>query len=82
MMKAKVQRWGNSLAVRIPMSLARELGLHDQSAVALRQDLGRIVIEPLRSAPTLEELLAEVTQQNKHTDLDWRPAGGLEAGER
>lgn len=81
-MKAKVQWWGNSLAVRIPRSLARELGLHDQSAVALRLDQGRIVIEPLRPAPTLEELLAGVTPQNQHRDLDWRPAGGPEVGER
>ncbi len=81
-MKAKVQWWGNSLAVRVPRSLVRELGLHDQSAVALRLDEGRIVVEPLRSAPTLEQLLAGVTSQNMHTGLDWRPAGGLEAGER
>jgi antitoxin MazE len=77
-MKAKIQRWGNSLAVRIPMSLARALGLHDQSAVALRLDEGSIVIEPLRPTPTLEELLAGVTPQNRHRDLEWRPAGGLE----
>lgn len=81
-MRAKVQWWGNSLAVRIPRSLAREVGLHDQSAVALRLHEGKILIEPLRPAPTLEELLAGVTPQNQHRDLDWRLADGREVGER
>ena len=40
-----VQRWGNSLVIRIPQRLARSIGLHDRSPVDLRLDHRRIVVE-------------------------------------
>ncbi len=68
-----VQRWGNSLAIRIPQRLARSIGLHDRSPVDLRLDHRSIVIEPLPQSPTLEFLLAglPVTLWSK-----WTPGRG------
>jgi antitoxin MazE len=78
--RSRVVRCGNSLGVRIPGSFAQEVGLEDRSEIELRLDEGRIVVEPLRPAPALHELLAGVTPQNVHHDLDWCPLGGLEVG--
>jgi antitoxin MazE len=64
--------------VRIPSSFAQVVGLGDRSEIELRLEEGRIVVEPVNPAPALQELLAGVTPQNLHGDLDWRPAGGPE----
>ena len=53
-----VQRWGNSLAIRIPQRLARGIGLQDRSPVDLRLEHRRIVIEPLACPPSLDLLLS------------------------
>jgi antitoxin MazE len=71
--RSRVQRWGNSLAVRIPSALAREARLGERSEIDLWVDEGRIVVEPLSLAPVLDGLIAGVTPQNAHGDLEWRP---------
>lgn len=79
-MKTRVRRWGNSLAVRIPKSFAEEVGLKDNTAVELRPDRGRLVLEPSEPpAPRLEELLRGVRKSNLHDEIDSGPAQGKEA---
>jgi len=79
-MKTKVQRWGNSLAVRIPKSFAEEVGLKDDSAVEMRLVEGGLLVQPLSTAaPTLDELLDGVTESNLHREVDTGPAQGSEA---
>jgi antitoxin MazE len=79
-MKTQVQRWGNSLAVRIPKSFAEEVGLSDGSAVNLRLSEGTLVLEPaVAPAPTLDELLAGVNESNLHSEVATGPARGREA---
>ena len=79
-MKTKVQRWGNSLAVRIPKSFAEEVGLKDDSAVEMRLVKGGLLVQPSFTwAPTLDELLDGVTESNLHGEVDTGPAQGSEA---
>ncbi len=79
-MKTRVQRWGNSLAVRIPKSFAEEVGLRDDSPVDLRLSQGKLVLEPAGPPPpTLDELLRGVRKSNLHTEVDTGPAQGREA---
>jgi len=79
-MQTRVQRWGNSLAVRIPKSFAEEVGLQDNSPVNLRLSQGKLVLEPSTPrAPSLEELLAGVRRSNLHAEFDTGPARGREA---
>ncbi|HEY5388743.1 MAG TPA: AbrB/MazE/SpoVT family DNA-binding domain-containing protein [Thermoleophilia bacterium] len=76
-MKTRVQRWGNSLAVRIPKSFAEEVGLIDGSRVEMRLVDGGLFVEPVADCPvSLEELLDGVTESNAHGEVDTgRPQG-------
>ena len=77
--KARVQRWGNSLAVRIPRAFADDLGLVDGAAVELTLDEGSLTLRPAPSpAFRLEELLDRVTRANRHGEEDLRPPAGGE----
>ena len=79
-METRVQRWGNSLALRIPKLLADEAGLKDNSPVqlALRDKL--LVVVPIRTpAISLDALLAQVTTNNLHSEVQTGPAVGGEA---
>lgn len=78
-MRARVQRWGNSLAVRIPTAFGRELNLRPESSVDMTLDQGRLVLVPLEDSnvPTLSELLDQVSDANRHAEVDTgQPAGG------
>ena len=78
-MMTKVQRWGNSLAVRIPKSFAEEVGLKDNSPVELRLVEGGLLVEPASERPpSLDELLEGVSDSNIHGEVDTGPAQGSE----
>lgn len=66
-MQSRVQKWGNSLALRIPKSFATEIGLTDETPVELTLVEGKLVIAPL-PAPRycLADLLAGITPDNLH----------------
>lgn len=79
-MRSKVQRWGNSLAVRIPKAFAEEVGLADESSIEMRLFRGGLVIEPAAVwSGTLDELVDGITDDNVHTETDWGSARGKEA---
>ena len=70
-MKTKVQKWGNSLALRIPKAFAEGAAVVAGSTVELSLDPeGRLIVSPLRPGIyELEELLAGVTAENIHDEL-------------
>ena len=74
-METKIQKWGNSLAVRLPKAFVKEAQVAYGSAVDLYMDEGKIVIAP-KTQPSyrLEDLLEEVTEDNLHTEADTSPA--------
>lgn len=78
-MRSKVQRWGNSLAVRIPKPFANDVGLREDSPVEISVVDGGLVILPSAARPfSLREMLAEVTDENIHTEVSTGPALGNE----
>ncbi len=77
-MKTRVQKWGNSLALRIPKSFAVEAGLHDNAAVELSLVEGTLVVQPVVRPLTLDELLRSVTDENIPCEWDTGPAVGKE----
>ncbi len=76
-MTTKVQKWGNSLAVRIPRTLAGQMHLGPNSTVELCVEDGRLVLTPQeRPRYVLAELLAGVTDENRHQEgFDDAPVG-------
>ena len=76
-MKVVVKKWGNSAAVRIPAVLMRAMQLSLDAVVDVREEGGRIVIEPvLTKAYRLDELVRGITPQNQHAAVDFgNPAG-------
>jgi antitoxin MazE len=70
-MKIKVQKWGNSLAVRIPKSIASNVGIQNNSPVDMSLINGKLVVTPMNKAKlSLKKLLAQVTQDNLHREID------------
>ena len=79
-MKTKVQKWGNSLALRIPKPFADEVGLRPDSAVEVSVEKGRLVVSATESfSVSLEELLEGVTSKNLHREVRTGKAVGNEA---
>ena len=78
-MKTRVQKWGNSLALRIPKSFADEVGLQRETSVEVSLADGRLVVTPLaRPKQTLKQLLAKITKENLHHEVDTGSAVGNE----
>ena len=66
-MKAKtVKKWGNSAAVRIPASVMQALHLHLDALVDVREDEGRIVIEPIQRKTYDLDAAARHHRKNRH----------------
>ncbi|HEX6041082.1 AbrB/MazE/SpoVT family DNA-binding domain-containing protein [Longimicrobium sp.] len=78
-MRARVQRWGNSLALRIPKSAAEACALESGAEVDLSLDEGRLIVTPVPPRYTLNELLAGVTDENLHGEMGPQGSVGLEA---
>lgn len=77
-MRAKVQKWGNSLAIRVPRPFAEELGLSQDSDVDLLLEEHELRIKPTSRRFSLDELLADVTDENIHREVDTGPPVGNE----
>lgn len=78
-MQGVVKRWGNSAAVRIPASVLKAAHVRLDQPVDVREEGGRIVIEPLR--PTRYDIAAlvdAITDENRHERVDMGGAAGRE----
>lgn len=73
-MRAKVQKWGNSAAIRLPVAALEAAKLTVDQAVEIEAENGVLVIRPVDALPTysLDELLAGVTPENLNIDQHWQ----------
>jgi antitoxin MazE len=78
-MRTRVQKWGNSLAVRIPKPFAEGAGLQPSSEVEVSLEKGEVRLSPVRPRWKLRTLLAGVTKKNLHAEVDSGQAVGREA---
>ncbi|HEY6874475.1 MAG TPA: AbrB/MazE/SpoVT family DNA-binding domain-containing protein [Geobacteraceae bacterium] len=76
-MLAKAQKWGNSLGVRLPKTVAEECGIEAGSPVEIVREDNLIIIKPVRKKGiSLDTLLAGVTKDNTHSEVPTgKPAG-------
>lgn len=67
-MRTKIQKWGNSLGIRIPHVMIRELNLEHNSEVEITEDYNKIIIRPVKK-PLLKDLLEEIDETNIHNEI-------------
>jgi antitoxin MazE len=77
-MVTSVQRWGNSLAIRIPKAFAAQARLGEDTAVDISVEGDTITISPARREWTLGELVKKITPSNQHREIGWGSNTGKE----
>jgi antitoxin MazE len=78
-MRTSVKKWGNSAAIRLPAGVMEAARLQVESAVDVRVEGGRIVIDAVRAPEyDLQTLVAGITPENLHEETDWGPPVGRE----
>jgi antitoxin MazE len=79
-MRAVVKKWGNSASVRIPVAVLQAAHLDLDEPVDVREESGRIVIEPMRRKEyDLAELVKGITRENLHVEVAFGGPVGKEA---
>jgi antitoxin MazE len=73
----QIARWGNSLGLRLPKSVALEARVDEGDTVEVSVKNGAIVIRPSRPAYSLAQLVSKITPRNRHDESDW---GGSPVG--
>jgi antitoxin MazE len=83
MATTQIVKWGNSLAIRIPKPVAEEAGVGEGDPIVVEAVNGRIQLRPdKKRIPTLQELVAQITPENRyaavktgrargHEDIEW-----------
>lgn len=70
-MKTTAQKWGNSLAIRVPKSVAVQVGLKAQDDLEIEVQDGNVVLKPqLRRVYRLDDLVKRITSKNVHGEID------------
>ncbi|MBI3304850.1 AbrB/MazE/SpoVT family DNA-binding domain-containing protein [Candidatus Parcubacteria bacterium] len=78
-MSTKVQKWGNSLAVRLPKEVAVKFGLKEGAVVQIVPSVKNIILKPAsRKRLTLRDLVGEITSKNRHDEISWGKPRGRE----
>jgi antitoxin MazE len=65
----QVVKWGNSLAVRIPKPVAEQAGLREGDPLVIEAALGQIEMRRTERIPTLQELVARITPENRYDEI-------------
>ncbi len=78
MSTTQIVKWGNSLAVRIPKPVAEQAGVAEGDPVLLEAERGQIRLKRRERVPTLKELVAQITPENRHGEISAGPARGKE----
>ncbi len=78
-MQIKVQKWGNSLAVRIPKAIAAEVSVTENSIVEISVDKNVVVLKRVKGKRLrLRELVKGITKENMHSEFEWGAPVGKE----
>ena len=67
----QISKWGNSLGLRLPKSVAREAQLDEGDTVDVSVKDGAIVVRPARPTYSIETLVSKMTPRNRHKETDW-----------
>lgn len=74
-----MRRWGNSLGLRLPRAVAKDMNLDSGSEVDVRSNGQEIVIRRVPGKHSLEELVSRINESNRHAEVEIQPIRGKEA---
>lgn len=78
-MNTNIRKWGNSLALRIPNSVAKEMQVREGSEVELTVEKGSLAVKPAKKPKlSLARLVKGITAENSHPEIDWGAPVGKE----
>jgi len=77
-MTSTIQKWGSSLALRIPQAVAKQIHVREGDTVILTVGAGGVIVEPAPKRLNLGALLAQVTHANLHPATEWGADVGRE----
>jgi antitoxin MazE len=81
-MKIEFLKWGNSLAVRVPSAFAKEVGATEGKRAEMTVENGALVVKVAkpkkRRRYVLEQLIDDITEENRHPEVQWGPPVGNE----
>lgn len=77
-MRSTIRKWGNSAALRLPASILHDAGLSLDAEVDVREEQGRVIIDPIVPGVSLDELLSSITDDNLHEEQSFGQAAGRE----
>jgi antitoxin MazE len=75
---AQIVKWGNSLAVRIPKPVAEQAGVSEGDPIVIEAEKGHISVRRRQRTPTLRELVAKITPENRYDESSLGPERGKE----
>jgi len=81
MAQAQIVKWGNSLAVRIPKPVAEQAGVREGDPIVIEAAKGQIKLRRKQRIPTLRELVAQITSDNRYDEIPVGQEEGKEAVE-
>lgn len=77
--RLNIAKWGNSLAIRIPLPIAREVGFVEGGEVSLSlTNEGHLLLRPVNAKYSLDELVSQIKPSNRHAETDWGATQGNE----
>ena len=77
-MQLAIAKWGNSLALRLPRHVVRDANLTEGVPVELTVRDGTVVVTPVRKKYKLDDLLAQMNDENLHSEIEWGDPKGDE----
>lgn len=77
-MTATIQKWGNSLALRIPLAVAKQIQVKEGDPVTLKVGAAGLTVKAAPKKLSLDDLLSQVTPENLHPETDWAADVGRE----
>ncbi len=76
LLKTKIQKWGNSLAIRIPKAFANQINVNEGSTLDLSIENRKIIVSPMEEKYSLDEFLEKINDDNLHGEIDMgKPVG-------
>ena len=78
-MRSAIAKWGNSLALRLPRSLAEDARMAEGTPIDLHVDGEKLVVTVARPRYKLSDLLDGMGAQTRHGETDWGEPRGDEA---